>query len=228
MNALDLYAKIEPMIGFYEEYEKLYDIYIDILKSLKIKKVLDIGCGNGRMLVKLKNEKFEALGIERSSKMVKNSLEKGVNAKKIDLCDIKGEFDALIGVGDVFNYMDEKELKSFFECSKRVLKKGGFFIGDINTLFGFEEITQGVMIKEQKERFLAIEALFEDEKLYTDIFLFEKNNNCYKKEYARIVQYFYSSKRIEKLSRYTLWNKKEIKLFSDIKSDKEILILKNV
>jgi len=43
LNSLDLYAKVEPFIGFYEEYEKLYDKYLELIEPLGVKKCLDIG-----------------------------------------------------------------------------------------------------------------------------------------------------------------------------------------
>ena len=60
--SLDLYAKIEPLIGFYDEYEKLYDIYIEAISTYKPKKILDIGCGRGFMLEKLINLNYDVKG----------------------------------------------------------------------------------------------------------------------------------------------------------------------
>jgi len=228
VDSLDLYAKIEPLIGFYEEYERLYDFYIDILDSFNAKTVLDIGCGNGSMLLKLKERGFEAFGIDKSEKMIDIASEKGVKAQKADLCSLKGEFDALIAVGDVVNYMREEELEKFFGCAERVLKKGGRFLLDINTFFGFEEVTQGVMINDEEDRFLAVESVFEEGVLDTLIVLFEKEGDRYKKEKGRIFQYFYTSEDIEKLSGLKIEKIEKFSLFSETEPDKEIIILKNV
>ena len=48
INPLDLYAKIESLIGFDAQYEKLYQIYLHLLNSLHVKTILDVGCGNGK------------------------------------------------------------------------------------------------------------------------------------------------------------------------------------
>ncbi len=228
MNSLDLYAKIEPLIGFYEEYERLYELYIEILQTLQTKTVLDIGCGNGSMLLKLKKSDFKALGVDKSEEMIKIARKKGVKAIKKDLCSLNEKFDAVIAVGDVVNYMQKEDLKNFFKCAKDVLKKEGYFILDINTLFGFEEVTQGVMIKDTKDGFLAIDASFEDGILDTFIYFFQKEGECYKKEEGRIFQYFYRAEDIEKLSGMQVKNIKKVSLFSETEPDKEIIILKNV
>ena len=47
MKPLDLYAKIEPLIGFDAQYERLYERYIKELKSLHVNTILDIGTGTG-------------------------------------------------------------------------------------------------------------------------------------------------------------------------------------
>lgn len=227
MDSLDLYAKIEPLIGFYEEYERLYEEYLKILEEFDCKKVLEIGFGRGRFLELLKKRGYEALGIERSEEMLKRASKKDLNVKKKDLKDLKDSFDCAVAIGDVLNYMDEKTLRGFFKDLKRVLKKGGVFIADINTEFGFEEITQGVMLKDNEDAFLAIEAEFENKKLITDIFFFQKEGELYKKEKARIVQYYYPFEKIVKLSGLDPIDLREFRLFAD-EADKEILILKNV
>ena len=150
MEPLDLYAKIEPLIGFDAPYERLYERYIKELKSLHVNTILDIGCGNGKLLCKLCDEGFEAQGIERSAHMVERARQLGVHASMQELESFEAEtFDALIAVADVMNYMNPEELIVFFQEVARVLKKGGFFLGDINTLYGFEAVADGVMVKKR-------------------------------------------------------------------------------
>ena len=128
MNPLDLYAKIEPLIGFYDEYEKLYLLYLQKIKSLHVKSVLDIGCGNGRFLKHLNRSGFDCLGIDRSKEMVKKACAIGVNAKVLELENIqKNSFDSITAVGDVLNYMNQDELNKFFDSILKVLKKDGYF-----------------------------------------------------------------------------------------------------
>jgi len=47
IDALNLYSKIEDLIGVKEVAPKLYAYYFDILSKLEFCSLLDIGCGKG-------------------------------------------------------------------------------------------------------------------------------------------------------------------------------------
>ncbi len=225
-ESLNLYAKIEPMIGFYEEYEKLYEIYLKLLKKYDLKNVLDVGCGNGTFLLKL-DSFYDAKGIDLSSKMVEIARSKGVNAKVCELSSVNEKFDAIFAVADVLNYMDLNDLEKFFDDLKKALKKDGIFICDVNTLYGFEDIAAGSLNIDEKDRYLGINAEFEDAILQTDITLFEKEGNLYKKESATIFQYYHDVQEIESVSALKLVKSYDFSLFGE-QSDKTILIFQNL
>jgi len=220
---LDLYAKIEPLIGFYDEYEQLYSSYLYLMQPLKIKKVLDVGCGNGKLAKLLLENGFEVLGIDRSDVMIERAKSLGVDAKNIELSKILSEaFDCLLCVGDVLNYMKQDELKRFLIEVSRVLKKGGYLLVDINTLHGFE-ISDGSVIKNQTNEFLAIDAIFEEEKLRTEITYFEKEKAHYQKYSNIIYQYYHPHELFTKLATLKLLRTVDLTMFSD-QSDKNLLI----
>jgi SAM-dependent methyltransferase len=224
LDSLDLYATIEPYIGFYEEYEALYTLYLTLLKPLHVKNVLDVGCGNGKFLKHLENSGYDSLGIERSQQMVTRALELGVNAKVLDIEKIEDEsFDAIVAIGDVLNYIPPKELDDFFLHIKRVLKKEGYFLADVNTLEGFE-VADGVMTNSSEEGFLAIEANFENNLLRTEINFFEKKDTLYKKHTAEVVQYFHPKKYFKTQKLLKLKNSFYHSMFSDA-NEKEIFVL---
>lgn len=224
MQALDLYATIEPFIGFDAHYERLYARYLKELKSLHVKHILDIGCGNGTLLVHLKNEGFDAKGIERSPMMVKRAVQKGVNASLSELESFEAEsFDAILAVADVLNYIPDNELEFFFEQVHRVLKHGGSFLADINTLYGFEAVADGAMVKEEGDCFLSVDAHFEKPLLQTHITLFRKVEEHYVKEQGSITQYFHPLSRFKKLKNFSLFKTYPITLFSEHDADKTLL-----
>ena len=226
MKPLDLYAKIEPLIGFDAPYERLYERYIKELKSLHVNTILDIGCGNGKLLCKLCDEGFEAQGIERSAHMVERARQLGVHASMQELESFEAEnFDALIAVADVMNYMNPEELIVFFQEVARVLKKGGFFLGDINTLYGFEAIADGVMVKEEGEYFLSVDASFEKPILKTTFTLFTCKEEHYTKEQGVIFQYFHPIAFFKKLKNLTFYTSYPIMLFALDEADKTLIVL---
>jgi len=223
LTSLDLYAKIEPLIGFYDEYEKLYSSYLHLLSPLHVKSVLDIGCGNGKLLKLLEKHGYDAFGIERSQEMVNIAQKLGVKAEVIELTSLHVDsFECALAVGDVLNYIRDDELDEFFNGVARVIKKDGYFLADINTLEGFE-VADGVMVKEFEDKFLSVEALYENEVLETNITLFEKSDSKYKKYSGQVLQYFHAKERFEKLKQFRLVSYSHISMFSD--EDEKLLML---
>jgi len=226
VQALDLYAKIEPLIGFYDEYNKLYFRYLDILESLHVENILDVGCGNGNFLRLLKDRNYKSQGIDRSKEMVKIARSLGVDAQNIELHDIEKKFDCVTAIGDVLNYMTKEELYKFFLEVKNSVGENRYFVADINTLSGFEEVADGLLFKETKEQFLAIEANFEHEKLTTNITLFEKEieGKKYKRYSNTIFQYYHQLELFKNIEGFELISTFDASMFGD--SDKIILIFK--
>ncbi len=223
--SLDLYAKIEPYIGFYEHYERLYGFYMKILSEFKINNILDVGCGNGRMLEHLQ-QSYDACGIDLSAKMVEIARKRGVSAEQKNISQVEEKYDAIVAVADVLNYMDAKSLKRFLKYIKNALKKDGIFICDINSEYGFCDVADGTMIKEDSEIFLAIDAIFDGAVLDTNITFFEKEDEKYKKYSGSILQYYHSDKEIIEYTPMKIVDKKQISLFSE-NADKIIYTFSN-
>ncbi len=220
---LDLYAKIEPLIGFDEAYEALYQIYLDLLSPYDIKTILDVGCGNGNFLLHLQKQ-YEAEGIDLSPRMVEIATKKGVKATNRQLSSVKENFDAIVAIGDVLNYLRHDELKDFLVEIERVLNGGGLFICDVNTLHGFEEVTAGSMSVDFGDQFLSIDSEYLDGILTTEMTLFESiGGECYKKEQDMILQFYHDNTLITKETPLALLATKDITLFSD-DVDKQLFI----
>lgn len=225
INPLDLYAKIESLIGFDAQYEKLYQIYLTQLKSLKVNTILDVGCGNGKFLKHLQNEGFKAFGIDRSAAMIDRANTLGVEASTQELDEFKeASFECVVAIADVLNYIPPIELELFFEAVSKVLSPNGYFVCDINTLYGFEGVAEGVMCQDKERQFLSVDAIFENKELLTKIVLFEKEGDLYRKEEGSITQYFHALSFFKKLKTFKLCSTKSVTLFGD-EPDKTILIL---
>ena len=220
---LDLYAKIEPLIGFDEAYEALYQIYLELLEPYEIDSILDVGCGNGNFLLHLQ-KRYKAIGIDLSPRMVEIARAKGVEAYNRQLASIEEQFDAVVAVGDVLNYLRVEELRLFLSHVDRVLKEGGVFICDINTLHGFEEVTAGSMSADFGNQFLTIDAEYLEGILTTEMTLFEQvAGACFKKEQDTILQFYHDRERLEELCSISLHDTKDIAIFSE-ESDKQIYL----
>jgi SAM-dependent methyltransferase len=222
--ALDLYARIEEMFLDKEAADILWSKFIEILNKLEVKKILDIGCGGGGFCLLAKHNGFDIKGIDLSRAQVEKAVKKGCKCEAKDVCEVKERFEAAVAVFDVINYMNEDELKKFFSCVK---ERTDYFVFDINTLYAMEDLAIGTLKAEDENRFSVLYSEFEDNKLITEITLFEKKGDCYIKHQDKIIQYYYSVDQIEKLSGMKLVDIVPISLYGSEEAEKLILTFKS-
>ena len=218
-NALDLYAKVEDLLGVTEVTPILNEYYFNALDTLEFKTLLDVGCGSGGFLEELSlgYPKVQTKGIDLSPVMVEMTQAKGMNAECIDLCKLDGKFDVVTAIFDMVNYLNKDNLKRFLRCVEERLEEGGHFIFDINTLYAFKVVAAGSFIKDGGDRFVTIDSDYEEERAeyYMDFTLFEKEGELFKKSQESIIQYFYTVAEIEKLTSMKLVSKKAIAIYGD-------------
>ncbi len=221
--ALDLYAKVEELFLDKEAAHILWGEFIAILKELNVKSVLDIGCGGGDFCLMAKENGFDIKGVDLSKAQVKKAIKKGCDCRAIDVCELNEKFEAAVAVFDVINYLSSDELKKFFSCVEKVVNK--YFVFDINTLYAMEDLAIGTLKAENEDKFSVLYSEFEDDKLITEITLFEKKDeNCYVKKQNKIVQYYHPLEMIEKSTNMKLKDIIPISLYGSNEAEKLILI----
>ncbi|XPV54711.1 MAG: class I SAM-dependent DNA methyltransferase [Halarcobacter ebronensis] len=198
---LNLYSKIEPYLDFQDEVYNLHNEFMSIVFDKELDNILDVGCGQGFFIESLNLNQKNAYGIDLSSEQIEACKQRGVeNVACIDLKDVKEKYDCATAIFDVINYIPKDSLKEFFENVYKALNNKGYFIFDVNTLYGFEEIAQGCITMDLDDKFIAIDAIYEDEKLVTDLTLFTKlEDGNFKKENDFITQYYHSKDRLKKM-----------------------------
>ena len=225
MTNLDLYAKAEHLLGIEEATEALYDLYRSELDEYGIKTLLDIGCGRGGFMKRMISDGVKCKGIDLSVVMVDECKEQGLDAECLGVGEIKGEYDAVVAIFDVLNFLNEAELLKFLDAVAEKLNNDGVFIADINTLYGFRDVAEGTMSSESDKEFLVVDAVFENDELHTKFTLFEKNQDgSYTKYQDTIIQYFHKIKIFEKLPTLKLIEKQTFSLYDT--KDKTLLIFK--
>jgi len=231
MNALDLYAKIEQYIDFEDEVFALHTTFKEIIQELNPRNLLDVGCGQGGFLKQLANLDIDTLGIDLSSKQIEICQQNNINAKVMDICELNQQFNCITAIFDVINYISKKDITNFFQCIYNSLDTDGYFIFDVNTLYGFEEVAQGVLTLEEEEQFIIIDAIFQDEILETKITLFEPNGKLFEKSQEIIKQFYHTQKFLtHKLQNCGLEVESVLNFkFYDVEEfDKQIFIVKKV
>jgi len=220
---LELYARVEHLLGIEESTQFLHDSYAQTLEAYDVKSVLDIGCGRGGLMEQLAHDNIVAKGIDLSEVMVDEARAKGLNAECIDVADEEGKYDAAVAVFDVLNFMDERALEKFLDDVAKVLKPKGLFIADINTKYGFSAVAEGTMNAEDDHGFLSVDAVFSENELRTIFTYFEKGEKtCYTKEQQMITQYFHPLAFFRRKRALRLIKHEKISLYDT--NDKALLV----
>jgi SAM-dependent methyltransferase len=228
---LNLYAKIEQFLDFEEEVLKLHGAFLSIIIEKKLDNILDVGCGQGSFLNQLTTLNLNSFGIDLSSEQIKICKKNGIkNVSSMPLKEVQEKYDCTTAIFDVINYIPKNGIKTFFDEMNLVLNQGGYFIFDVNSLFGFEEVAQGTLSIDLSDKFVVIDASFEEEKLITDITLFSQNKNkLFTKENDCIIQYYYETKELKALLKASGFEVERIidfNLHDSQENDKEIYICK--
>ncbi len=233
-NSLDLYAKVEDLLGVKEAAPSLYAHYLLFLNVLDFDTLLDVGCGSGDFLRQIQGalDIPKVKGIDLSPLMVAQTSKQGYDAECIDLCDLNGTYDVITAVFDMLNYLNKEQLKRFLLCVKAHLNEGAVFLCDINTLYGFENVAVGSYIVDDNERFLTVDSDFENGEYSSEFTLFEKEGKGKDKFFTKsqeiIKQYLHTSEEIEKLSGLKLISQDDVYLYTEELADKAFLVFQKV
>lgn len=225
----DLYAKVEDLLGVKEAAPRLYAHYLLFLNTIDFDSLLDVGCGSGDFLRQMQSalDIPHVKGIDLSPLMVMKTAEQGIASERIALCDLSGSYSIITAVFDMLNYLDTEQLKRFLLCVKDHLNEGGFFLCDINTLYGFENVAVGSFIVDDNERFLTIDSDFQNDEYSSEFTLFEKDNSgLFKKTQETIMQYYHTLDTLIELSGLELATSDEVNLYDFELPDKIFVVLK--
>ncbi|MBS1725720.1 MAG: class I SAM-dependent methyltransferase [Armatimonadetes bacterium] len=101
----------------------------ELLGNIYGKRVLDLGCGDGRLTSELVNKGASVIGIDASDSMIESARDKGLEAYVLDALqmDYEAEFDSVFTNATLHWIPDHPSLtaKVF-----RALKPGGEFVGE--------------------------------------------------------------------------------------------------
>jgi len=232
LHALDLYASIEEYFDFEEEMHHLYKTIGHTVLSKDPKTLIDIGCGQGEFCHIMSLNGIKTFGVDLSAKQIESAVSKGTNAKCIDIKDVQETFECATATFDVINYISKQAIKAFLQNCYKVLNTQGYFIFDINSMYGFENVAQGTLNIDTKNKFIAIDANFDENILYTDMVVFDKINdtkNSFVQQRGTIEQFCYEKEELTALLievGFSVENIIDFNLHSSEECDKHIFVCK--
>ncbi len=140
--------------GDYPEYSaQIAKLLPSIFQKIGIvpHKILDLACGEGTFAVAMAKQAFEVTGVDQSPQMLALARRKAKTEKvqvpflQMDIRQLKMEtkFDLVTCWFDSLNYItDYDDLKLTFQGIAGVMKPGGMFIFDMNTIYWLVTLAQ--------------------------------------------------------------------------------------
>lgn len=130
---------------FYKEKDyvgecKLIEHVIKNYSRIKVKSILDLGCGTGSHAIQLASDGYDVTGVDRSSEMLNVAISKSIH--RDTTCDFLQsdirhfndtlKYDAVIMMFAVLGYQySNEDVIAALKTVSRHLKKGGVFICDL-------------------------------------------------------------------------------------------------
>lgn len=132
--------RLEEETPFYNEQRA--EVIYKVLKKAKAQRVLDVGCGLGKVTVHLAKRGLDASGIDVSERLIKLAKEKAMKSnvavhfevKELEKFNSKEKFDAVLFAGVLEHIEDDVNLMS---AAKRLLKSDGKIVITDKPTFNF-------------------------------------------------------------------------------------------
>jgi len=130
----------DPDRSYPEAQKRQANYLLDQINCQKNSKILDIGCGTGRIISTAESRGAEAIGITVSPIQIKRCQTKGLTVKLLnykDACKIwnPGEFDGITANGSLEHFAQPKDVdiaddvyQELFTICHKLLKPGGKFV----------------------------------------------------------------------------------------------------
>lgn len=124
--------------------ESLIPEYLDEL-GIFPQRLLDVACGEGSFAVGMAEKGYTVTGVDYSPQMIALAQERAEDAgvhvdfsvEDMRTLPFEGEFDLVTCFFDSLNYLlTVQGLHDAFQCAFRALRPGGFYIFDMNTIYG--------------------------------------------------------------------------------------------
>lgn len=102
--------------------------FVNSLNLTNAEKLLDVGCGNGRILRLLRNRGFEIIGVDVNDSIIKSNLENGLKCISASEFNKTNDLYDVILMFHVIEHFHPDHLLTFMDTYLNRLKVGGYLI----------------------------------------------------------------------------------------------------
>jgi SAM-dependent methyltransferase len=172
------------------------------LRGDKPETVLNLACGTGELEKLLKRSGIKFTGVDASPGMLREARRKcpGARFVKADVAEVRlnEKFDMVLFLFDSANHMYSlSHLTRVFKNARRHLKKGGYFIFDMNTaagLKGWEEL----QVRRARNYTVITSGVYDDEEMTAEVIIeaFIKEDRRYKRTVQLLTEKTYDTSEI--------------------------------
>lgn len=187
MKLYDRFAKVYARGEYPNLSQSMATILPAVMKAYKIpatgtKKLLDVACGEGSFCVEMAKKGWSVTGVDQSEEMLRLANHRAKKEKvkvtfqnqDMRFIDYQNEFDLATCWFDSLNYLiTNNDLQSAFNNISRSLKPNGWFLFDVNTIYG-------LAVEWQKNRCYVRQETKDLLELHRTSYDYEKNLGCVK------------------------------------------------
>ena len=172
---------------------------------------LELGSGSGEITIPLAEAGYNITAVDMSTEMLniaqKKALKKALNIRFlcediVDL-DLDKQFDFIVAICDVFNYINNEEFAIVLDKCYKMLKKGGTLIFDVSSSYKLKNVLGNNIYFEEYDEFSYFwqNELDEDEHAVDMdlVFFIKDKTGKYDREEETQTQYYMPKKDILKL-----------------------------
>lgn len=172
-------------------------------------KMVDLACGTGSLTLEFSKKGLDIIGVDASYDMLsvaKNkTLEYGENiffvCQQMQNLELNEEVDTVVCTLDSINHLEKKEdVQRTFQKVSKHLKKGAYFIFDVNTIYKHDFVLANNTFAYETEKIFCVWQNNLDEeshRIYISLDFFEKKGEVYLRNSEEFFENVYQEEEIE-------------------------------
>jgi len=127
--------RIHRYLNWGLEYLTYMSFLADLIIQIAPQSLLDIGCGDGRLINLIKSVVPKTLGIDRSEQAISfaRAFNPDIEFKCADIASLSGSY-SLVTLIEVLEHIPDEDMENFIRNVDRLIQKNGFLLVSVPTV----------------------------------------------------------------------------------------------